>query len=475
MIGSVEHQPSLYYAAFERQAALIKDDLLQPVDELLDDPALVDLVRQALARRHARSSQTGRKSIAPDRLLRCCALQHIKGWSLRDLEREVRSSLLYRHFTRFDQDPIPDYSTFSRNFAAMDSETTWQIHARVVARSRRERVAAGRKLRTDTTVVETNVHYPTDSTLLGDGIRVLTRSLKRIAQECQAGTTQIVDHARSAQRRILEIHRAAKSFTEESRTRLQGSYRKLVSIARGVVHQAERVSSDLLSGKLAITGSGPRILGEEIRLRHFVPLVEKVITQTKARVFGGDTHVAGKVLSLFEEHTQVIRKGKAHKPTEFGRLVRIDEVENGIVSHYEVAEGNPADEQQFLPAVSQHRILFGRAPRMATGDRGYTSARNEREATAQGVERVVLPARGRLSRARALLQKQRWFRRALRWRGGIEARIGTLKHRFGMERAGYKGESGFKRSVGWSVITNNLVSIARVLSRRRRKVEDHAS
>src|SRR5437773_2481454 len=106
MIGSVEHQPSLFYAAFDRQASLIKDDLLEPIDDLLDDPALVDLARQALARRCPQSDRTGRTGIAPDRLLRCCVLKHIKGWSLRELEREVRVSLVYRRFTRFDQERI---------------------------------------------------------------------------------------------------------------------------------------------------------------------------------------------------------------------------------------------------------------------------------------------------------------------------------------------------------------------------------
>src|SRR5262249_7931028 len=155
-------------------------------------------------------------------------------------------------------------------------------------------------------------------------------------------------------------------------------------------------------------------------------------------------------VSIFEEHTQIIRKGKVAKPTEFGRLVRIDEVENGIVSQYEVARGNPADVSQFEPAISQHKARFGRPPRMATGDRGFFSAKNERAAKAAGVERVALPAPGRLGRDRKKLQKQRWFRRALHWRAGIESRIATLKHRCGMARAFAKGERGFERYVGWS-------------------------
>src|SRR5262249_54013602 len=154
---------------------------------------------------------------------------------------------------------------------------------------------------------------------------------------------------------------------------------------------------------------------------------------------------------------------------EFGRLVRLDEVENGIVSGYQVLEGNAADTGCFLPAVKQHQSYFGRAPAMATADRGFFSAKNEREAKALGVKRVALAVRGRLSRKRAQHQEQRWFKRALRWRAGIEATISHLKHPFSMARALYKGERGFQRYVGWSVITKNLFSIARWQEHRRRQ------
>ena len=469
MLAPTVRQSSLFYFAFDREAALIKDDLLEPVDALLDDPALLDVVREAQARRAPNARTMGRKTIAADRLLRCCALKHIKNWSFRQLERELRASLVYRRFTRFDETPIPRHCTFSRNFAQLGPDVTRALHARVVGMAREACIAPGRKLRIDTTVVETNVHHPADSTLLQDGIRVLTRSVQRIANECLAGGVAIVDHACGAQRRVLEIHRAAKRLTEASRGRLQEGYRKLVALARGVASKATQVSADLATGKLPVVGKVMRVLVEEAKLRHFVPLVEKVIAQTKARVFDGDTHVPGKVLSLFEEHTLPIRKGKAHKPTEFGRLVRVDEVENGIVSGYDVSQGTPADVEAWVPALEQHQQTFGRAPKAATGDRGFFSAHNEREAKARGVEQVALPARGRLSQARSALQKQRWFRRLRRWRGGIESRIATLKHRFGMVRAHYKGAAGFERFVGWSVIGQNLVSIARVQTRREAK------
>ena len=182
--------------------------------------------------------------------------------------------------------------------------------------------------------MESNVHYPTDSSLLGDGIRVLSRSLQRIADECKTGAVEVVHHARAVKHRLLEISRAAKSLTEANQKRMRHSYQKLLALTRGVVRQASEVVQRWGKGRLKVVGTVLGVATQIGQLRHFLPLVENVIRQTKERVVKGNSHVEDKVLSLFEPHTEVIRKGKAHKPNEFGRLVRIDEVENGIVSGY---------------------------------------------------------------------------------------------------------------------------------------------
>jgi transposase, IS5 family len=271
--------------------------------------------------------------------------------------------------------------------------------------------------------------------------------------------------------RLLEISRAAKSQSEASRQRVRDSYHQLLALTAKVMRQAGRVMVRWKKGKLPVTGSLLKVEAQASQLGHFLPLVGKVIAQTKERVWEGNRHVVGKVLSLFEPHTQVIRKGKAHKPNEFGRLVRIDEVENGIVSGYEVLEGNAADTNSWLPAIQHHQACFGGAPEMATADRGFFTAKNEREAEALGVKKVALPARGPLSKTRAKRQKERWFKRALRWRAGCEATISHLKNPFSMRRASYKGEPGFKRYVGWCVITKNLFSIARWQERKKKRKE----
>jgi IS5 family transposase len=374
----------------------------------------------------------------------------------------LRANLLYRRFTRFYEDPIPDHTVFSRLFALLGTEGPQALHAQVVTRARALCIARGHCLRTDTTAVETNIHHPSDSSLLADSLRVLSRSLKGIRQNCREGGWRVVDHARATKYRLLEIARAARLLNEAGQQRLKKSYGRLLRLTRAVTSQARAVLSRLSRGELnARPDAVSRVLRQESSLRHYLPLVERVIAQTQARVFHSQNHFPEKILSLFESHSVVIRKGKPHKPNEFGRLVRIDEVENGIVSGYEVSAGNRADQQQWAPALEHHVALFGRAPRLAAADRGYWSAHNERLAAEMGVEQIVLPSRGPLSAERAVRQKKRWFRRGQAWRAGIEPRIATLKHRFGMQRAFYKGEAGFQRYVSFCVLAHNLVAMSR--------------
>lgn len=462
MVGSTSRQGSLFYFAFAKEVSAIRDATLDAIDVLLQDKELLALTSEKLGGRCPRSKDFGRPGIAPDRLLRCIVLKHLKGWSFRELEYELRPSLLYRRFTCFFEDPIPDFTSFSRTFALFGPEGTRQIHERVVQKAKEQQLACGRKLRVDTTAVETNIHYPTDSSLLVDSLRVMTRCLKRIATGCAGPSFKVVDHARAAKYRLLEICRAAKSFTQAGRARFQSSYGKLLALSRQVRRQAGGMLEDLSAQRLKIESANSIVvLQAEAQLRHYLPLVDHVVAQTQARIFEGDTRYEGKILSLFEEHSAIIRKGKPDKPNEFGRLVRLDEVENGIISGYSIGIGNPADQQQWVPALEHHREIFGRAPRLAAADRGFWSSENEKSAQELGVKRVVLPATGRLSAKRAKHQKQRWFRQGQGWRAGCEPRISTLKHQFGMKRARYKGDAGFQRYVGWCIIVQDLVVMAR--------------
>jgi IS5 family transposase len=195
-------------------------------------------------------------------------------------------------------------------------------------------------------------------------------------------------------------------------------------------------------------------------LRQMRPLVARVVAQTRARIMGGDTHVPDKVLSLFEPHTTTIRKGKISKPNEFGNLVTIQEAEHQIITAYEVHTGRPADVTLWTPALDRHQAIFQRAPYLAAGDRGFSSAANDQAATDRGVRRVILPRRGPKSPARRAYERQAWFRRGQRWRVGCEGRISVIKRRHGLRRCRYHGTDGMARWVGLGVIADNLINTA---------------
>jgi IS5 family transposase len=432
---------------------------LRRLDALLEDAAVLEPVAQALARRWPASRSRGRRGTPVDVVVRMLVLKHLYRWSYDALEREVRANLVYRAFSRVGAGPVPDAKTILKIAQALGPDTIQALHRRVVALAIAQGVTRGRRLRIDTTVVETPIHYPTDSTLLADGVRVLTRTLGRVAALVGTGGRQLRDRRRSVVRRVFAIAAAARRL--QTRPVFRRHYRALLALTRAVVRDAEtmgrRVSQHF---RRVPAATRPQLARLQRTLRTTLPLVRRVIHQTVARVLHGDEHAPGKVLSLFEPHTEAIRKGKVVKPTEFGKLVAIQEAEHQVITAYTVYPVRPADRTLWVPALDVHQELFGRAPRLAAADRGFSSAANEHAATARGVRRVVLPHQGRRSPARRAHERQRWFRRGQRWRVGCEGRISVLKRRHGLERCGYHGPAGTERWVGLGVIAHNLLTIA---------------
>ena len=197
-----------------------------------------------------------------------------------------------------------------------------------------------------------------------------------------------------------------------------------------------------------------------------VPRVQQVMRQTKARVFAGDTHAEGKIVSLFEPTTEVIRKGKAGKPTEFGKMVKLQEAENQIVVAYEVYDQRPSDSDLLIAAIETHQATLGCTPHLVAADAGFYSAKNEVVAKAKGVKRVCIPNRSTKSPERKREQKKRWFRNGQKWRTGCEGRISVVKRRHGLHRSRYRGDAGMQRWVGLGVIADNLVNISRVMAKQ---------
>jgi IS5 family transposase len=441
------------------------EDWMRHVDTVLDDPLLLDAAYQALARRWTNSRTCGRRGTPVDVVVRLLVLKHVRNWSYAALEREVRSNLVYRQFTRIGAAKVPDAKTLGKLGIALGPAVIEQIHQRIVAIAQEQKVVRGRRMRVDTTVVETDIHYPTDAALLGDGVRVLTRAMKRIAELTGDLGAKLRDRTRSTRRCLNQLGRAARSRGEQSRQRMTQCYCRLMAITQRVLGQACRFVREVVQGikRCKHRRDWAVMFRNRLYLETMIPRVRQVLQQTRQRIDEGNTHAPGKIVSLFEPDTEVIRKGKAGRPTEFGKMVKIQEAENQIVTHYEVYDRRPSDSELLIPSLDVHQKQFGQAPRLVAADAGFFSMRNEAEAHGRGVKRVAIPNLSTKSAERKALQHKRWFRNAMKWRTGCEGRISLLKRRHGLDRCRYKGTDGMKRWVGLGVIADNLINIAQAL------------
>jgi len=443
------------------QLQLAFEPELAEIDRLLDDEELFQRVKADLSRRRPHSATTGRPATPVEVVLRMLLVKHLYGWSYAETERFVSDSLVLRQFCRLGLERAPDDTTLLRWANLIRPATLHALLDRITELARAAKVTRGRKLRTDTTVVETNRHYPTDHSLLADGVRVLGRALRR-AKALLPTTVAVArrlgrDRRRSAKRLARRIGAAATAGGGAAAR--PGRYPQLVAVTRTTLRQAAQVRTLLTEVDGAAAARG------RAELDRFTPLVERVVHQTVRRVLGGEAVPAPeKVVSLFAPHTAIITKGKA---TEFGAKVVLDEVEGGLITRYDVLTGNPPDAASWPASLAHHRARFGHAPDLAAADRGFATADNEALATAAGVNRVCLPRPGHQPAARRAWERQRWFRRGRRWRAGIEGRISRLKRRFGLERCRDHGAAGLERAVGWGVLAHNLSVLGQTLARRR--------
>jgi len=466
LIEPTRAQLSLAEGLIEEEVGPLWEAWMRKVDQVLADRALVQIVYEALAQRRPNSRTRGRPGTPADVVLRLLLLKHMRNWSYHALEREVRANLVYRQFTRVGAQKVPDAKTLGKLALALGPEIIAQIHARVVAIACEKNIVRGRRLRVDTTVVETDIHYPTDSSLLGDGVRVLTRTMQRVSKIAGRAGTKLRDRTRATGYQVRQIARASRSRVPQGQERLKVCYRKLLYHTARVVGQARRFAQEVAAGRKRARNVRAQTHLQAMRtyLEQMIPRVCQVMHQTRERLFKGNTHVPGKLVSLFEPHTEVIRKGKASKPTEFGKMVKIQEAEAQIVTHYEVYTERPSDCDLLLPSIAVHEALLHRSPYLVTADAAFFSQSNENAAHARGVKRVAIPNRSTKSAQRKQLEKKRWFRNAQRWRTGCEGRISLLKRRHGLNRCRYKGAPGVQRWVGLGVIADNLINIGQALA-----------
>lgn len=428
---------------------------LRRIDELLDDDALIDGVLDAMRGRFPKSGRRGRYGTPAEVVLRMLVLKHLKDWSYEQLEWEVKGNLVYRHFCRIDAGKVPDAKTMIRLGQLLDGSALRAIFERIVQLAVERRVTRGRKMRVDTTVVESPIRYPSDSRLCEDITQNVCREIERLRSLGVTAPAGFRNVRRSVTRRVREItHISRRPIKHEAKRRaLQRPYRRLLTVARRTIRQAgEAVTRARRRGRLS--GRARRSVRN---LERLVRLGRKVVAQTKERIFKGNTKLLEKIVSVFEPHTKIIRRGKAGKPTEFGQMVKVQESEGGLVTDIGVVEGT--DHALLVPSVERHEEVFGRVPRVVATDRGFFKTANIRRIEEMGVRCAAVPKPGYRSPSWLKRERGRHFRRARAWRAGGEARIARLKHTFGMHRTRYKGETGIARAAHWAAIANNLMAI----------------
>jgi IS5 family transposase len=460
-------EPQFSFADLElRSQGVHLDSVLQGIVAFLDDHAmLVEQVRQDLVR-GLKNPGTGRSGITPSQTLRSLLLMRIKNWDYRELRERINDGYTLRSFTEFDSQRVPKHDAFNRAFNRLTPATMEAINRAVIRIAVELRLEDGTKLRVDTTVVETDIHYPTDATLLWDTVRTVTRLVDKLGEELPGGVEGFTNRTRSARRRMQEIERmtAAQRHSQQ-----ELKYRELLRITEQVLESARQVVTK--TTQIPDVGVAGSLKIEQLRqqITAYCDLGEKVMNQTRRRVLDGEQVPAGeKVYSIFEPHTDLIKRGKARKPVEFGHKVFLAESSNGLITDYQVLEGNPADASRVKVSLERHQEVFDHPPELYSADRGFYSADNVDECRQAGVSQVCIPqCGGQKTVEQQAFERSPAFKKAQRFRVGIEGRISVLFRGRGMKRCRAKGGERFEVLVGAAVLANNLMRIAELLRNRK--------
>lgn len=414
---------------------------------ILDEhPRLAELVGQDLLR--GRRADRGRPGLSGGQVLRVALLKQIHGLSYRELEFHLQDSAAFRAFVGLGFEERPSFQALQANVKRIQPETWEAIHRVLVAAARTDGIERGRKIRGDTTSVESHIHEPTDSSLLWDCVRVATRLMKRMAKIRPSLRSSFRDHTRRTKRRAYEI-----KFSSRRKNREDG-YRDLIRVSTSVRDQAKAV----LAASEGASDAG-LLEGWATKLAEVVELLDRVLDQTKRRVLAGESvPAAEKVVSIFEPHTDILVKGQ--RDVCYGHKVCLTGGASSLILDCVIEAGNPPDSTLIERTLERHIALFGEAPRQACFDGGFASKENLRRAKELGVEDVAFHRKAGLEISEMV--RSAWvFRRLRDFRSGIEGCISTLKRTFQMDRCTWRGLDSFKAYV-WSCVTSfNLIALAR--------------
>jgi transposase, IS5 family len=448
------------------------EPLLQAISEFLDEQQqIVEKVRRDLAH-GLKKPKSGRRGLTPQQVLRSFVLKRVKNWDYRELRERIADGMTLRQFTEFHWQRVPKHHAFHRDFNRLAPDTLRAINDLVVQAAVDLGLEDGSKLRVDTAVVETDIHHPTDNTLLWDVVRVITRLVGQLANAMKRRRIKgFCNRTRAARRRMQEIQRMTSRQRQDRQTDV---YRELIGIAEEVLENARRVVQNTSKTSRKDMFADLTVAGLHEEIEHYCGLGTRVVNQARRRILDGEQLAnAEKIYSIFEPHTDLIKRGKVRTPLEFGHKVFLAESAKGLITQYKVLKGNPSDADHVVLSLKRHLKAFGHAPQLYGADRGFFSEQNLASCARSGVSTVCIPQRGgKKTPEREAYEKSAAFKKGQRFRAGIEGRISVLARGRGMKRCLAEGAERFELWVGAAVLANNLMVIASLLTKlspRRRR------
>src|SRR6202162_473116 len=450
------------------------EPLLAAISSFLDQQhELIERVRRDLVRGLKKPAR-GRRGLTAPQVLRSLVLMRLKNWDYRELRERIADGLTLRQFADFYCDPVPKHDAFNRGFNRLTPETLKAVNDLLVQAAVKLGLEDGAKLRVDTTVVETDIHHPTDHTLLWDVVRVLTRLVGRLAKALEVRRIKgFRDRRRSAHRRMYEIQRMTtrqrQAPSGAAGSRQAATYRELIGIAEEVVASATAAVETTATMRGTDLLAAMRIAALRDEITHYCGLGARVIDQPRRRVLDGEqVPTAEKAYSISEPQPDLIKRRKVKTPVEFGHKVFLAESAKGLITQYEILKGNPPDEIWCRrSSIAAAPSAAARAPQLYGADRACFSETNDAACVQGAVTTVCIPQRGgSKTPQRQAYERSPAFKEGQRFRAGIEGRISVLMRGRGMKRCRATGGERFALFVGAAVLANNLMIIGALLTKR---------
>jgi len=424
----------------------------QAISDLLDaNGQLLTLAHDNWARLLSTSAQ-GRSGYTSEQLLRTLVVMFVENQDYRGAVVLIENSEFLQHFVRLGVKPTMDFTFLNRAFCALSARTLAAMNLVLAQYAHQQGKITGAKQRLDTTVYETNIHYPTDSSLLWDSFRTVAHLVRQVQKDLPQLGLHHRFHDRKVKKLAAFIGRNAAHKSQSTRRRVKRHYRQLIQSVRW------------------IHGVGQEVLGKAFwagydvpKLAYYLPLVKRIIHQAHQRVIEGV--ILGpdeKLYSLFEAHTELIKRGKAGKPIEFGHKILISQTGEKFIDHYQVMARRIEDKDLLEPSLEAHRQLFGRYPDVAAADKGFYQSVEQIAELQKKIVTVSIGKKGRRTLAEYRRETGEEFLAGQRFRAGCEGSISVLKRVFKLGRCLFKGFKHYAASVGLAVLCHNLVLLTRL-------------